>query len=60
MRCVPRYIINELCFSAPPHTQPMIGFIRTASQVIFSASPFCAAAPGIYQKSRDYPVYTAS
>lgn len=47
-------------FLCAPHTQSMIGFIRTASQVILSASPFCTAAPGIYQKSRDYLVYTAS
>ncbi|XP_053269204.1 ATPase H+ transporting V0 subunit cb [Pleuronectes platessa] len=36
----------------------MIGFHRTAGQVTFSASPFCAAAPGIYRKSRDSLVYT--
>lgn len=38
----------------------MIGFVRTDSQVILSASPFCSAAPGIYVNSRDWLVYTAS
>lgn len=56
-----QYVTNKVFFTAsPPPRQSTKGLPRTPSQVILSASPFCAAAPGIYQRSRDCAVYTAS